>query len=951
MPTSRFTDDPFETSRTCFTGQALVRPESLREPPMQEVGTAQDTERMPLAKDADQTPIAAFEERAGDPIAPSVAARRARCNGRPACGAYDGSENPRQVVVTCSGLTPEERARAEGWCAMLGWGFSHDLRKQVTHIIATNAYTKKVLVGRCHGIWVLCPSWLEDSWAQQRHCQEDDYVLRPLAGLCFSSAQLEDEEISQLQALVAKHGATYKRNPNMECTHLVVHRASGRKVEYAERHQIILLSFQWLEECERTQALVDWHLYQMKPNSAAALCADHDTTNRSSNSQAVHAGYVLSQHSSLLRQNTCLGSPAASYEKSTGSKKADALISASGEAVSSAANGHRYEEDVQLVTREPTHNISVNGDDCCQVEADEATVQLQQNIRIVSAESSQVDALRTPGRPLKEALTFPSLMENFNFFLFGLSESETRLARALIRQSGATYHRLWSPAITHVISMETIPNDSAAGALEFFEVSKQVGVLWCPLQWLQKCVNTQQIAPPEELNLDRLLVSASKRIDHGSCADTCSNAEKAVMTPATSPCFRGMNLSLLPLVRDDAVQAARLASKLRAIGANVLDGQKPTQLHLTYASIDFAVTMHGGSRRLSETRGAPLVTPAWIQDCLRENTLHDYLSDPRYQPLPVPVPIEALLGKSICVSGFFDVKRTFFGPHGDLQMLLSRAAIQILLELAGAEYSERLRHRRTDYLICERPEGKKYEKAMQWNIPVVRISWLLECVSSGRLVDVDTHQFGCHTNSDAESNRNRRLSLRNAVCGLKRFLSSDTEITTTSKQARATAQEAPFSQQDADASESQRSSQISPKYLEPTPTEAPMERTGTDAELVSEKAIARQREDGNDAHFEMDPNGPLSSRATVTSGVSVARGRPALKSDQPRDSGTAECGTKSISAAKLANFFLGRLDTKAPARLDDDGDDIDDLVTGEDVDLLPGVSQIVVYSTNDGTSA
>lgn len=52
----------------------------------------------------------------------------------------------------------------------------------------------------------------------------------------------------------------------------------------------------------------------------------------------------------------------------------------------------------------------------------------------------------------------------------------------------------------------------------------------------------------------------------------------------------------------------------------------------------------------------------------------------------------------------------------------------------GAVLTEDLRKKNT-HLICMDGSGAKYERALQWRIPVVNIRWLFACVREGRVVD------------------------------------------------------------------------------------------------------------------------------------------------------------------------------------------------------------------------
>ncbi len=58
-----------------------------------------------------------------------------------------------------------------------------------------------------------------------------------------------------------------------------------------------------------------------------------------------------------------------------------------------------------------------------------------------------------------------------------------------------------------------------------------------------------------------------------------------------------------------------------------------------------------------------------------------------------------------------------------------RENLELLIRLVGAAYNPSLKAQMTTHLICKRPEGKKYEKAIECDIRVVTVQWLEECVT------------------------------------------------------------------------------------------------------------------------------------------------------------------------------------------------------------------------------
>ena len=48
--------------------------------------------------------------------------------------------------------------------------------------------------------------------------------------------------------------------------------------------------------------------------------------------------------------------------------------------------------------------------------------------------------------------------------------------------------------------------------------------------------------------------------------------------------------------------------------------------------------------------------------------------------------------------------------------------------------------KQTTHLVCARPEGLKYEKALEWGVQVVKPSWLYTMAQSGRMCVENAHR-------------------------------------------------------------------------------------------------------------------------------------------------------------------------------------------------------------------
>lgn len=112
-----------------------------------------------------------------------------------------------------------------------------------------------------------------------------------------------------------------------------------------------------------------------------------------------------------------------------------------------------------------------------------------------------------------------------------------------------------------------------------------------------------------------------------------------------------------------------------------------------------------------------VVNPLWLQTC---NICNEFIEPSKFREVfdPHLWPVKTLSEEThlkVALTGFL-------GPQ--------RQALKLLILAIGAEYSESMSKRNT-HLICQEKSGAKYLKALEWNIEVVDLSWLLNVSKCG----------------------------------------------------------------------------------------------------------------------------------------------------------------------------------------------------------------------------
>jgi len=113
--------------------------------------------------------------------------------------------------------------------------------------------------------------------------------------------------------------------------------------------------------------------------------------------------------------------------------------------------------------------------------------------------------------------------------------------------------------------------------------------------------------------------------------------------------------------------------------------------------------------------GKKIATAHWLNEVLMKK---EFMRP--CQPLHFPVPF------STSVSGCKDLLITISGYTGT-----ERFIVKNMVSILGANYTGYFTQAHT-HLICKTPEGKKYEKALEWGIPIVNARWLGDMLQAGQ---------------------------------------------------------------------------------------------------------------------------------------------------------------------------------------------------------------------------
>ncbi|CAA7267493.1 unnamed protein product [Cyclocybe aegerita] len=114
-------------------------------------------------------------------------------------------------------------------------------------------------------------------------------------------------------------------------------------------------------------------------------------------------------------------------------------------------------------------------------------------------------------------------------------------------------------------------------------------------------------------------------------------------------------------------------------------------------------------------------TECWLEHCIYEERVCASDENVAFVPLSIPVPIAGAERVVMSISGFDQSESC------SLKRLLRALGIT-----QAATFS-----RRSTHLLCPSGKGLKFDKAREWNIPVINNDWLAALASSGAIPPVD----------------------------------------------------------------------------------------------------------------------------------------------------------------------------------------------------------------------
>ncbi|KAF5326934.1 hypothetical protein D9619_004296 [Psilocybe cf. subviscida] len=200
----------------------------------------------------------------------------------------------------------------------------------------------------------------------------------------------------------------------------------------------------------------------------------------------------------------------------------------------------------------------------------------------------------------------------------------------------------------------------------------------------------------------------------GKQASTSKAVQPEAEAPIQPQIFAGLRIRPMGEARGASVRAA-----IEARGGLVVGGDEADD---GWDEVDYVVVRLVSGSKLFLQEDSPALrlkyrTECWLEQCLYEDRVCAPAENVAFVPLGVETPVPGAEGVVFSFSGFEEAK-------GHALRRLGRA---LGITLAPTF------NRRATHLLCPSGTGLKFDKALEWGVPVVHMGWLEEMARTGRV--------------------------------------------------------------------------------------------------------------------------------------------------------------------------------------------------------------------------
>ncbi|TDH67213.1 hypothetical protein CCR75_002448 [Bremia lactucae] len=608
-----------------------------------------------------------------------------------------GENNMFAGLIICStGLELDVKEQVRKIVVACGGHFDDDLDPDLTtHLIAEVVGSLKHRAAVAHGLSVALPRWVFDSFQAQKLLSVESFALKLLEGLDICTSGLTIEEKETVAQLVTTHGGHYNDTFELGVTNILIARQPhGAKYEAAVTYDVPVVHLGWLDACVERSMIVE------------------------------EEEFALTEHSSALPTYIAMSQEIDDTQE---------LVAAFMDIVQKWPNQKNY------------------------------------------------------GNPKD---SYMELFDGCILYLVGFpSQLHTLLQRVLRIGMGTIYHDMVIHQVTHIIGSTSLHERKTLEAMRAHAMAANAfdTVSFVSARWVIDSIKCQTLQPEElypiafhphsVLNAKTVLNTQQIEDDPITSVNKTQTTTQAPLetlvpikqkTDPINPLFPGYAFLLLCRDPNDTFVIQPLLEKLRgpqskaeALALAAIDFAHIDPTHFVFITHAVVCTgavfnepaartmqdqIHHLQRHLrstqchvthksdklsqsSQQRMLQFVSDLWVHCSLTAHTKLSFASHELFHVSALRP--RALFTCILPIAGFQDVIAST-SVYLDVEKLV----VMELLRLAGARVTRRLSPHNT-HLVCRKPIGMKFAKAIEWGLHVVTARWVVASLLHGKRLSED----------------------------------------------------------------------------------------------------------------------------------------------------------------------------------------------------------------------
>jgi len=611
------------------------------------------------------------------------------------------------LKITCSNIPKDEKLILQKLIQQMAGVYCPDFHDGITHVVTGSVVSDKYKVAVETETPVMTTQWIHQVWkASSRDLVSavdpkfSKYKCPAFLGLSVSVSQLNREDKNILRKKIEEHGGVYQAELQMDVTNMLVcSSADGSKYYYAHK---------WRVPCVKPEWILD----------------------------SVNKGYALPTDSYKVEKKNKASTP--TKDTSSGAGLSDVSM------CSTIMNPN--ESSMAMSRVDETVNCTALGTIAPEIQGKTTKDWLD-----------ELDLAK-----VKKAGTF---LDGLRVYLSGFSESEQVQMTRVLKYAGATRLTQLVDSVTHIVHSVTINIDTdTARIIKDLDISPHS----VSLEWIvesmkrgNKLREEDYIFPPPPTVDEDKIEKASRTIVEAGASEEHEAAEKTLVENNILSQYKQNNVTK---PQDDTrveKKERNTQSSLAVDASSQLDPffndikfelngfPEETEEELTEwitetggevmfsdftGQVDYLITpLHGGSGKLKHKEH---LTNLWIEECLDEVNF----VEKQYYHYPVKQKIDSapLEGIVTCVSGYTGKERVYINEviallGGNPQEMFAKK------DNKGKEVKA------STHLICNQPEGSKYNAALKWGIPTTDKNWIRSCLKEVKFVSEKPFLIGDST--------------------------------------------------------------------------------------------------------------------------------------------------------------------------------------------------------------